>query len=489
MSICADETKTYIPVLPNRVTSASQYDNTTVDKQGGIVSPIASMHMLKVQQKFHEDVNTGPGGVLAGATRIISQIDSWKNNTSFIANVAGDTSHVEDTLTSMVTANMTILAGNQDIHCVPQMGLVKDKIDFAFVSMDKKRISGIEWSVHKEKSAQCFAYGRSMLEKLPNQHTVLCAEILTSKSAPEAGTFTLYAYTRMQIEGGELRVGYTTLEQGALNNDSFARLLSVLFFSCVSTHDKAWTMSQQNTEFDLHSHLSKNVQFAFTEESKKTYKLFRHGRSSEFMKRQLEQRNIAFEEWKLGGKKNVLIHTYIEGDHVLHATQQALAIATQIHTLHQAGIVHGDLHEFNVVYSEDRTNAMVIDFDLSGKNGVDVYPANFKKDINFGKRHDDAAPGKVYKFAHDWFALHYVFQLYRPDSGSDTKTVKFWGRFCAAIRDGTFRPNDFKEASHTDLMRQPHAELNVSTRTGSLRGGEQGDEKLATVAEAREHFF
>jgi Ser/Thr protein kinase RdoA (MazF antagonist) len=52
------------------------------------------------------------------------------------------------------------------------------------------------------------------------------------------------------------------------------------------------------------------------------------------------------------------------------------ALATALKALHDAGFVHGDVHEVNVLVldTSDGAEVRLVDFDWSGREGEDTYP-------------------------------------------------------------------------------------------------------------------
>jgi hypothetical protein len=93
----------------------------------------------------------------------------------------------------------------------------------------------------------------------------------------------------------------------------------------------------------------------------------------------------------------------------LHAAQ-ALA------TLHQQGIVHGDVRMYNLVVDPPTRRVQWIDFDFAiHKSERGRYPSNWNRDITDGERHPAANAEEPIEECHDVFAFLAMVKLYQKD--------------------------------------------------------------------------
>lgn len=85
-----------------------------------------------------------------------------------------------------------------------------------------------------------------------------------------------------------------------------------------------------------------------------------------------------------------------------------------LHQVHEAGYVHGDIRDANMVFRGD--TSFLIDFDLAREEGQ-KYPFEYRYD-SFLMRHRDARPFNEMKKAHDRHSLCSIMQQYRPQTRS-----------------------------------------------------------------------
>lgn len=87
----------------------------------------------------------------------------------------------------------------------------------------------------------------------------------------------------------------------------------------------------------------------------------------------------------------MLIYKYIkQKTKELRSFQDYLAIMKTMEKLHRCGYVHSDIHDSNLLFPGDGSEAMLIDFDLMGRVGED-YPDGYN---DLRVRHPDAKCGK-----------------------------------------------------------------------------------------------
>jgi len=63
-----------------------------------------------------------------------------------------------------------------------------------------------------------------------------------------------------------------------------------------------------------------------------------------------------------------------------------------VKSFHDAGFVHGDLREPNIMCDGEKEKAMLIDFDWGGKVGEAYYPTAWLSPELTNGRHDDTNP-------------------------------------------------------------------------------------------------
>ena len=87
------------------------------------------------------------------------------------------------------------------------------------------------------------------------------------------------------------------------------------------------------------------------------------------------------------GRVQLLQYDFIKGRHRPVNIQQFASIVQDLHILHVAGYVHGDLRKENLLFSDNK--ALMIDFDLAGKVNTH-YPETYNH-IDIEERHQDDA--------------------------------------------------------------------------------------------------
>lgn len=83
-------------------------------------------------------------------------------------------------------------------------------------------------------------------------------------------------------------------------------------------------------------------------------------------------------------------------------------LEAKLTSLHQAGYVHGDVRDTNVMVREDGQGFMLVDFDWSGEIGTVTYPMNIIRGPQL-QRPDGAADGQLITPDHDISMLGYMF--------------------------------------------------------------------------------
>ncbi|KAJ6509024.1 hypothetical protein C8R45DRAFT_969640 [Mycena sanguinolenta] len=80
-------------------------------------------------------------------------------------------------------------------------------------------------------------------------------------------------------------------------------------------------------------------------------------------------------------------------------------LATIVHTLRDAGFVHGDLRAPNVVVTDDLQEVLLLDFDWAGKVGEAFYPINLSSEVQWPPGAEGLGP--IF-FAHDEYMLEQI---------------------------------------------------------------------------------
>jgi len=107
---------------------------------------------------------------------------------------------------------------------------------------------------------------------------------------------------------------------------------------------------------------------------------------------------------------DALNQEYKHFDEDILPTDTRELIEKRLVELHQAGFVHGDVRDVNIMIRKDsKLGFMLIDFDWSGVVGEARYPINVNKvDI---WRPEDVSDGLLIKSDHDIAMLNHVFDL------------------------------------------------------------------------------
>lgn len=129
--------------------------------------------------------------------------------------------------------------------------------------------------------------------------------------------------------------------------------------------------------------------------------------------------SVLFREQKItheiiGPDLEVVKYNYIKGDEDPQYFSQYSGVLSMLHQVHEAGYVHGDIRDANMVFRGD--TSFLIDFDLAREEGQ-KYPFEYRYD-SFLMRHRDARPFNEMKKAHDRHSLCSIMKKYRPQTRS-----------------------------------------------------------------------
>lgn len=150
----------------------------------------------------------------------------------------------------------------------------------------------------------------------------------------------------------------------------------------------------------------------------------------------------------------VLKYNFISGSHIPHNIKQLVDIIIQLCDIHELNICHGDIRLSNMIFSDPLPSpcgycktltenisdtkyfcsdcgatlnyTTLIDFDLSGKENIDIYPSTFNCDIPDSVRHYDAKPLASLKKEHDLYSIRSIISWFLPCKDSN---INLWNEF------------------------------------------------------------
>jgi hypothetical protein len=141
------------------------------------------------------------------------------------------------------------------------------------------------------------------------------------------------------------------------------------------------------------------------------------------------------------GAAVVVKYDYLEGTHVAWRASQFAAIAETIKAMHSQNIVHADVRGFNMLHPIEGSSTCIqsstlLDFDLNGVHGTDVYPPGFVdalKDVAFIRA---GTPNSKLQKYDDWYELASCMALY--DAVGDESATEAWLELVSmfAVLDG-----------------------------------------------------
>jgi serine/threonine protein kinase len=112
----------------------------------------------------------------------------------------------------------------------------------------------------------------------------------------------------------------------------------------------------------------------------------------------------------------------VEGEHIPKTISNLQQITHELHTLHSAGIKHGDIRLWNMVFAKD--GAKLLDFDFSGKNVY--YPDGYAQLLPDAGMRPGTKHGEITE-ACDIVALLTVFSMFElKDCHDDIKLLAWW---------------------------------------------------------------
>ena len=110
-----------------------------------------------------------------------------------------------------------------------------------------------------------------------------------------------------------------------------------------------------------------------------------------------------------GGQLLIIAVSFVPGHHYPKSMEEMLVLCRYLESLHQKGLVHGDIRLFNMVFGPEKIQ--LIDFDFAGENGIVEYPPNYEHKLSdgFGRRNVGKKFGRKITMTDDWNAMIATF--------------------------------------------------------------------------------
>ena len=254
------------------------------------------------------------------------------------------------------------------------------------------------------KRTQARAYAVNVSSQLRQHDVLLVVELILRPKDRDSLAWMTVSAAMLSLEAGGM-LEYCTLWSGGCD----ARSVEALLQTCEA-------VAARNSRGVEHTWrpLGRNVGLCLRENL--VYKAYDY-RGRNVAKEQRRDHSIALE--RIPGCRVVMedeecvviAYPRVEGTHQPSQVSHFIALIEQVVALHNAGLVHGDLRLFNVVFCENGS-AQLIDFDFSGENVVKCYPKGFVAELPDGKRHKRASAGKKLRVEHDCFALAALMEMF-----------------------------------------------------------------------------
>eukprot|EP00039_Didymoeca_costata_P011049 m.151838 g.151838 ORF g.151838 m.151838 type:complete len:478 (-) comp15045_c1_seq3:445-1878(-) len=94
--------------------------------------------------------------------------------------------------------------------------------------------------------------------------------------------------------------------------------------------------------------------------------------------------------------------------------EQCRTIVSSVLELHKMGYVHGDIRQMNMLFSRNRNDAYLIDFDFSDKPGT-KYPTGFRVHGLETWRHPEIEKNNALQYKHDVYSLQHCLSEFVED--------------------------------------------------------------------------
>jgi serine/threonine protein kinase len=98
-----------------------------------------------------------------------------------------------------------------------------------------------------------------------------------------------------------------------------------------------------------------------------------------------------------------LRYKFRDGQHEPLHKRQFVPLIETLQRIHKEGYVHSDIRSVNLIFSYNRKEAWILDFDLAGRVST-CYPTNFNH-CNIPERHQSAKAHCNRETVHDWYSL------------------------------------------------------------------------------------
>jgi hypothetical protein len=141
------------------------------------------------------------------------------------------------------------------------------------------------------------------------------------------------------------------------------------------------------------------------------------------------------------GSVQIIKYEFVNGTHFASRVSHFQQIARCIEDMHKAGIVHGDIRGFNMLHPHPGPGpgriqqSRLIDFDLCGSPGVDVYPPGYSSRVMDNKYSRSGRANQKMEMYHDWYELASAMAPYRVPysvvtSKPKLKLLEDWEHIC-----------------------------------------------------------
>jgi len=101
-------------------------------------------------------------------------------------------------------------------------------------------------------------------------------------------------------------------------------------------------------------------------------------------------------------------------------------VLQDLQRLNNASLVHGDVRLANMIFAENRSH--LIDLDFCGKEDVSHYPAGYNLQLGDTLRHPElgglSEMSMKMRREHDWYSMSAIMGAFEPTSPDDSKTWK-----------------------------------------------------------------
>jgi serine/threonine protein kinase len=163
----------------------------------------------------------------------------------------------------------------------------------------------------------------------------------------------------------------------------------------------------------------------------------------------------------------IISYPFIPGSHVPTYVSQLMSILEELLAMHREGYVHGDVRLRNMVFGSSVDNSSaegcltphpqvncygrIIDFDLSGEEDKDLYPARYVKNLRDTVRHDDAGPSAPLKRIHDMHSFTQILGMFELHEHPNRDEYLEWKKTVGELQLLPYDPCDV-DAFHKSVL-------------------------------------